>query len=101
MATITALIEVWVFAKIWMMLIASQYGSGPNQASWYGIATLVSIAIAVQLFSVQKAKTTNDDDDDGIGVVLTLVKRYMIIWLYLILSVLIACVVGNVTGWAS
>jgi hypothetical protein len=37
---ITAIFDAMIAAKLWDLLLASQYGSGPTYQTWYGIALL-------------------------------------------------------------
>lgn len=38
-----ALLSAMIYAKIWDLLLAKQYGDGPSYQSWYGIAVLITL----------------------------------------------------------
>jgi len=78
-----ALLSAAIYAKVWDMLLAKQYGVGPTYQSWYGISVLVTFVT----LHLQKRDKPGDDKTDlipkmiggivgtyaGMGVVLLLV----------------------------
>jgi hypothetical protein len=78
-----ALLSAAIYAKVWDMVLAAQYGEGPTYQSWYGISVLTTFVT----MNLQKRDKPGDDDTGiiartiggivgayaGMGVVLLLV----------------------------
>jgi hypothetical protein len=64
-----ALLSAAIYAEIWDLLIAQQYGAGPSYRAWYGISVLVGLVTssAVVFYTGHyNAKHTHLPRDQGI-----------------------------------
>lgn len=89
-APATALITGWVMSKYWDWFIARDYGAAPSLATFFGIASIVTLLVALATVKIKREK-----QDSSWGDVIVSVSA----WVGMLLGLGISGLTGKILGW--